>query len=144
MTTTPNLHLAQWEPGDTPALDQINENLTIIDSAIAYKTRGKVWYGAYTGTGKTGAANLNQIYLTGTPIFLLVRPEQTSGTDEKLLLVYGMTRTSYRSGSDGSGVNVVWGTNSVHWYTTGSNAAEQMNKLDTEYRYFAVTYPMFG
>ena len=94
--------------------------------------------GAYTGTGKYGAANANTLTFPQKPVFLRVVSDSSGAA---LDLIAGQTFAFVSSGSS-STMTVTWGSRSVSWYvenpsSTSSAPGHQMNAASL-YHYFAI------
>lgn len=94
--------------------------------------------GSYTGTGTKGASNPNSLTFSFPPKFLVVLPINGG---YRLILVRGVEKSNTSpNGHSYGNINVEWAGSTVSWYTTDSDAGVdfQLNRLDTQYFYFAI------
>ena len=87
MENTSNYGLKRWDGGDRILHTEFNDNWDKIDTALKSSADGvaalqtalascgncKIVYGTYTGNGKYGKDNPNQLTLDGNPLFVIIK-----------------------------------------------------------------------
>ena len=158
---TERLALNQWVATDPFRMSDFNEDNQKIDAAhaatadaiaataeaIAANTqliaaKPSIAVGSYTGTGTMGANNKKTLTFNFEPKLVIIRTPNASGSAgivHGITLVRGATQQYVDSfGSQGTSVNVTWGSNSVSWYRADGVAADQCNTKNAVYYYFAI------
>lgn len=105
-------------------------------------TAPKIATGTYVGTGQYDAENPTTLTLDFTPKMVIIQgphprfftPNLSTAFDWALLL-NGITSTYV--GTNTTTFKVVWGTNTVSWYSSYS-ASDQLNTTGVTYHYFAI------
>ena len=145
MTTTPNLHLPQWEETDRIQMDDFNDAMASIDAAVAAAGNCKIAYGSYTGTGQYGSSHKNTMTFDFAPKALFICG------DQYFAFLIANSSFGFSIGID-VGVrlgwlNVTWSGNSVSWYcathyvtntSQTPNAQHQLNSANNSYSYIVV------
>ncbi len=87
MENTSNYGLKRWDPEDRILHTEFNDNWDKIDTALKSSADGvaalqtalascgncKIVYGTYTGNGKYGKDNPNQLTFDGNPLFVIIK-----------------------------------------------------------------------
>ena len=101
----------------------------------------KLVVGSYTGNGSCGQSHPRTLDFTATlgrpPKFVVVRSKD--GDHRCLFLIPGMTNSNNHLSDSyimDTKNTVTWSGNRVSWYADSDSG--QMNRLDSEYVYFAV------
>ena len=101
----------------------------------------KIAVGTYTGNGSCGQSHPRTLDFTATlgrpPKFVVVRSKD--GDHRCLFLILGMTNSNNHLSDSyimDTKNTVTWSGNRVSWYADSDSG--QMNRLDSEYVYFAV------
>lgn len=120
--------------------DVINAIKTLIDDAnVNADKRAQIATGSYTGTGKYGSGNKNQLTFDFEPKFVYITQSDVYTAVTVLLIkgltgasVVGQTSKEYR-------LTVSWSDTTVTWYAaSGTTGAHQVNGSGTTYRYVAI------
>ena len=135
MTTTQNLHLPQWEETDRIQMDDFNDAMERIDTAVAAAGNCKIVTGTYTGTGTYGEANANTLTFDFPPKFVWIGAAPTNNEYGKLFWQNGIFWNDFPN-SDYN-IRVIANGNSFSWYNS-RNASYQLNSAGATYCYIAL------
>ena len=152
MAETGNYQLKQWEKTDRIQMEDFNadnaktdqalarqrDDLVALTAAVALCGNCKMVYGSYTGTGKYGSANPNQLSFAHKPILVLVQcTASEDDTDRKLRMMRGITWAVGTETNYSWGNTVIWSANSVSWYNV-KGPSTQFNFSGSTYHYLAL------
>ena len=108
-------------------------------AAIAKLGNCQVVFGTYIGTGTAGASHPNTLSFPHSPVLIAIRRLNPNGGDTSgPVLVRGATSFHPFQGVANSETDIVWGENSVSWYSEGNNTTYQQNILNATYAYAAL------
>ena len=151
MNKTANFQLTQWEKTDRIMMEDFNRDNAAIDTALkgnadkaaalqtALASCGncKIVYGTYTGNGKYGKDNPNQLTFDGNPLFVIIKGSIGSAPTLGIQAMRGWY-TAYTGSADSSTVcHLTWGEHSLSWYNSQSSS-DQFNTSDSVYPYIAL------
>ena len=152
MQQTSHYQLNQWDAEDRiqredfnadnmktdQALAQQRDELVALTAAAALYGNCKIVYGSYTGTGKYGRSNQNQLTFSAKPLLVIVEPETVeNNSDRKLRMLINVPYAVGLAGDYNFTNTVSWTDLGVKWYSTG-HATGQFNVKDAVYRYVAL------
>ena len=97
MQQTSHYQLNQWDAEDRiqredfnadnmktdQALAQQRDELVALTAAAALYGNCKIVYGSYTGTGKYGSSNQNQLTFSAKPLLVIVEPETVENNSDR-------------------------------------------------------------
>ena len=130
MTQTPNFQLNQWSPEDYVRRTDFNADNLKIDAALAAAGNCRIVTGSYTGTGESGEYHPNTITFEGKPLLVFIVG------DRSCYAMRGCDTADVCYGSSGSRINLIWGENTLSWYSDSDYT--QMNISKKVYRYIAL------
>ena len=151
MNKTANFQLTQWEKTDRILMEEFNSDNEKIDAALKGNADGvaalqtalascgncKIVYGTYTGNGKYGKDNPNQLTFDGNPLFVIIKGSIGSAPTLGIQAMRGWY-TAYTGSADPSTVcHLTWGEHSLSWYNSQSSS-DQFNTSDSVYPYIAL------
>ena len=135
MTTTPNLHLPQWEETDRIQMDDFNDAMASIDTAVAAAGNCKIVTGTYTGTGTYGEANRSSITFDFPPKFVWIGTAPTRSETGMLFWHEGVSNHTFANSDYDLEISV--SGNTITWYNR-KNANYQLNYESRSYYYIAL------
>jgi len=117
MENTSNYGLKRWDGGDRILHTEFNDNWDKIDTALKSSADGvaalqtalascgncKIVYGTYTGNGKYGKDNPNQLTFDGNPLFVIIKGSIGSAPTLGIQAMRGWY-TAYTGSADSSTV----------------------------------------
>ena len=126
------------ESGDTFSPQPLNENAekmeqALAEQALALSSQIKFKVGTYTGTGTLGSTGKTVIKFPFDPKFVLI---WGSTAFIGLFAKDGTTRILYGNSSNQPGVT--WGTKSLSFWTSVSDASYQLNAEGCSYSWLAI------
>ena len=148
---TPNYRLSRWAGTDRILMEEFNSDNEKIDAALKGNADGvaalqtalascgncKIVYGTYTGNGKYGKDNPNQLTFDGNPLFVIIKGSIGSAPTLGIQAMRGWY-TAYTGSADSSTVcHLTWGEHSLSWYNSQSSS-DQFNTSDSVYPYIAL------
>lgn len=148
---TANYQLSQWVKSDRIQMDDFNSDNAKIDTAlkaladkdtameaaIAKCGNCKIVYGTYTGNGKYGKDNPNQLTFDGNPLFVIIKGSTGSSPTLGIQAMRGWN-TAFANSTNSSAVcHLTWGEHSLSWYNSQSST-DQFNTSDSVYPYIAL------
>ena len=151
MNKTANFQLTQWEKTDRILMEEFNSDNEKIDTALKSNADGvaalqtalascgncKIVYGTYTGNGKYGKDNPNQLTFDGDPLFVIIKGSTGSSPTFGIQAMRGWN-TAYTNATDSSTVcRLTWGEHSLSWYNSQSST-DQFNASGSVYPYIAL------
>ena len=148
---TANYQLSQWVKSDRIQMDDFNSDNAKIDTAlkaladkdtameaaIASCGNCKIVYGTYTGNGKYGKDNPNQLTFDGNPLFVIIKGSTGSSPTLGIQAMRGWN-TAFANSTNSSAVcHLTWGEHSLSWYNSQSST-DQFNASGSVYPYIAL------
>lgn len=148
---TANYQLSQWVKSDRIQMDDFNSDNAKIDTAlkaladkdtameaaIAKCGNCKIVYGTYTGNGKYGKDNPNQLTFDGDPLFVIIKGSTGSSPTLGIQAMRGWN-TAFANSTNSSAVcHLTWGEHSLSWYNSQSST-DQFNASGSVYPYIAL------
>ena len=148
---TANYQLSQWVKSDRIQMDDFNSDNakidtalkaladkdTAIEAALASCGNCKIVYGTYTGNGKYGKDNPNQLTFDGNPLFVIIKGSTGSSPTLGIQAMRGWN-TAFANSTNSSAVcHLTWGEHSLSWYNSQSST-DQFNASGSVYPYIAL------
>ena len=137
---TEHYGLNQWAAEDPVLREEFNRDNAKTDAALGGIL--KITSGTYVGTGERGSEHPNTLTFPFPPQLVVIEAEMPNGLALGTIVVRGQRI------SGGIGVTGVSGhglylyltleENTLSWYTTSSFEYNQLNTLNTTYRYWAL------
>ena len=120
---TPNLGLNQWLLTDPFQVEDFNADNAKLDAVIGalVRSRAKIAYGSYVGTGTSGESNPTSLTFDFEPKLLLLI--DSSGNDLPSILLKGGSKLFHFISDPNNAAlwNYSFDGNSVSWYHTGTS-----------------------
>ena len=108
-----------------------------MQTAVAGFGNCKIVYGTYTGSGKHGKDNPNQLTFDGNPLFVIIEGSTGSSPTFGIQAMRGWD-IAYTNATDFSSIcYLTWGEHSLSWYNSQSNS-DQFNESGSVYPYIAL------
>lgn len=152
MEQTNHVQLNLWAGEDRILREDFNADNVKTEDALAEQAEAqsqmaqvlagcgncKIVYGSYTGNGKSGSENPNQLTFDFKPLMVFIISPSTdfAGTDYCLRMTRPMAFAMLASGGANYENTVVWGDRSVQW-SNKKGSVYQFNSSGDVYNYVA-------
>ena len=137
---TSNYGLCQWESTDHVLREEFNRDNAKLDSALAGLL--KIASGTYIGTGERGSEHPNTLTFPFPPQLVVIEAEMPNGLALGTIVVRGQQYSAgvgvTSSSNHGLYLYLTWEENTLSWYTGSNYEYNQLNALNTTYRYWAI------
>ena len=137
---TENYGLCQWEATDQVLREDFNRDNAKLDSVLAGLL--KIVSGTYIGTGERGSEHPNILAFPFPPQIVIILAEIPNGLALGTVVVRGQQYSAgvgvTSSSNHGLYLYLTWEENTLSWYTGSNYEYNQLNALNTTYRYWAL------
>lgn len=137
---TENYGLNQWAAEDAVLREEFNRDNAKTDAALGEIL--KMTSGTYVGTGERGSEHPNTLTFPFQPQIVMIAAETTNGLALGTVVVRGQQYSAgvgvTSSSNHGLYLYLTWEENTLSWYTGSNYEYNQLNALNTTYRYWAI------